>query len=230
MKTNKDTITLKLSLQVEYSLNGEDATQVENNLYNVAQRAIDEGLLTGYGNEEVEDYLIDVSEVQTGEQDVQAQHDGKNASKTLTVFAQTREGGAYRMDVDQSWLDKVKALAALSLEHKIDVEMPYDIEYKDQENTISNPRIAIKPSSRQDMDVSFIEISGLNELTNKLIFSDRIYISALQQSLDKGQEAYVSGVKLFDDRAPFAVAALYRNALPIVTEDEPTPSASRPKP
>jgi hypothetical protein len=47
-------------LDVEYNLNGDSIEEMQNNLRRLVDLAVDEGLLTGSGNAEVEDYSTNV--------------------------------------------------------------------------------------------------------------------------------------------------------------------------
>lgn len=65
MSNAKKKVTLELTFSVTFSTEDpEDTHQLEENMHYVAQRAIEEGMLTGYRDEEVEDYSIDVGVVE----------------------------------------------------------------------------------------------------------------------------------------------------------------------
>lgn len=55
-----NTVTARLTLDVTYCLNGEDAADVINNLQRLCTRAIDNGMLTGELAVEVDVYSMDV--------------------------------------------------------------------------------------------------------------------------------------------------------------------------
>lgn len=54
-----ETVTVRLTLNVMYSLNGENATEMVSRLRKMCERAIGEGMLTGETDAEVEEYSMD---------------------------------------------------------------------------------------------------------------------------------------------------------------------------
>jgi hypothetical protein len=56
----KETATVRLTLDVTYSLNGETPEKMASLLRNMCERAIGEGMLTGYTEAEVDEYSMDV--------------------------------------------------------------------------------------------------------------------------------------------------------------------------
>lgn len=54
-----ETVTVRLTLDVTYSLNGENATEMVSRLRKMCERAIGEGMLTGETDAEVEEYSMD---------------------------------------------------------------------------------------------------------------------------------------------------------------------------
>lgn len=56
-----DTVSVRLTLDVSYSLNGEAAKTMAANLRRMCERAIGEGLLTGASDAEVDEYAIAVA-------------------------------------------------------------------------------------------------------------------------------------------------------------------------
>lgn len=52
-------VTVRLTFDVTYSLNGENATEMVSLLRKMCERAIGEGMLTGESDAEVEDYSMD---------------------------------------------------------------------------------------------------------------------------------------------------------------------------
>lgn len=56
MADDKSKNRLVLTLNVEYSLNGEQVGDLKSRLMRMIERAVDEGLLTGEGPAEVEEY------------------------------------------------------------------------------------------------------------------------------------------------------------------------------
>jgi hypothetical protein len=56
----KESSRLRLVLDVEYNLNGDSIEAMQNNLRRLVDLAVEEGLLTGSGNAEVEDYSTNV--------------------------------------------------------------------------------------------------------------------------------------------------------------------------
>jgi hypothetical protein len=56
----KESSRLRLVLDVEYNLNGDSIEEMQNNLRRLVDLAVEEGLLTGSGNAEVEDYSTNV--------------------------------------------------------------------------------------------------------------------------------------------------------------------------
>lgn len=54
-----ETVTVRLTLDVAYSLNGENATEMVSRLRKMCERAIGEGMLTGETDAEVEEYSMD---------------------------------------------------------------------------------------------------------------------------------------------------------------------------
>jgi hypothetical protein len=57
------TTKLRLTLDVEYDLNGEEAYFLKNNLESLVFRAVGEGLLTAYSEAEVDHWSYKVEEV-----------------------------------------------------------------------------------------------------------------------------------------------------------------------
>lgn len=57
------TIKLRLTLDVEYELNGEEACFLKNNLESLVFRAMGDGLLTGDSDAEVECWTCEVEEM-----------------------------------------------------------------------------------------------------------------------------------------------------------------------
>lgn len=55
-----ETVTVRLTLDVTYSLNGENVTEMASRLRKMCERAIGEGMLTGATDAEVEEYSMDV--------------------------------------------------------------------------------------------------------------------------------------------------------------------------
>lgn len=55
---SSETVTVRLTLDVTYSLNGENATEMVSRLRQMCERAIGEGMLTGESDAEVEDYSV----------------------------------------------------------------------------------------------------------------------------------------------------------------------------
>jgi len=55
-----ETVRMRLTFDVTYSLNGENATEVANNLRKMCERAVGEGMLTGEMDAEVEEHSIEV--------------------------------------------------------------------------------------------------------------------------------------------------------------------------
>ena len=54
---------LRLTLDVEYELNGEEVYFLKNNLESLVFRAVGEGLLTGHSEAEVEYWTYEVEEI-----------------------------------------------------------------------------------------------------------------------------------------------------------------------
>lgn len=54
-----ETVTVRLTLDVTYALNGENATEMVSRLRKMCERAIGEGMLTGETDAEVEEYSMD---------------------------------------------------------------------------------------------------------------------------------------------------------------------------
>lgn len=55
-----DRVTLRLTLDVTYDLNGENAVEMVKNLQRLCERAIGEGMLTGESDAEVEEHSMEV--------------------------------------------------------------------------------------------------------------------------------------------------------------------------
>ena len=55
-----DRVTLRLTLDVTYDLNGENAVEMVKNLRRLCERAIGEGMLTGESDAEVEEHSMEV--------------------------------------------------------------------------------------------------------------------------------------------------------------------------
>lgn len=58
-----ETLTLKLTLIVRYDLNGEDRDHLKSLLYNIPQHASGDGMMSGDGPAEVDDWSMKVEEV-----------------------------------------------------------------------------------------------------------------------------------------------------------------------
>lgn len=56
-----DTVTMRLTVDVTYSLNGENATEINSLLRRQCERAIGNGLLTGESDAEVESHSVEVT-------------------------------------------------------------------------------------------------------------------------------------------------------------------------
>lgn len=56
---SSETVTVRLIMDVTYSLNGENATEMVGRLRKMCERAIGEGMLTGETDAEVEEYSMD---------------------------------------------------------------------------------------------------------------------------------------------------------------------------
>ncbi len=63
MKENygTDRVTLRLTLDVTYNLNGENAVEMVKNLQRLCEGAIGEGMLTGESDAEVEEHSMEVA-------------------------------------------------------------------------------------------------------------------------------------------------------------------------
>ncbi|WP_273208744.1 hypothetical protein [Marinobacter subterrani] len=53
--------TIKTEITVDIELNGLPAAEIEQNLRQVMDRAIEEGLITGHTEAEVESYSVDIT-------------------------------------------------------------------------------------------------------------------------------------------------------------------------
>ena len=56
-----DTTKIRLTLDVTYTLNGENATEMVGRLRRMCERAIGEGMLTGETDAEVDEYSMDAA-------------------------------------------------------------------------------------------------------------------------------------------------------------------------
>lgn len=59
MSKKPQTVAVRLTIDVVYSVNGEDPTEMTDNLRRNCERAIGEGMLTGETDAEVEEYSMD---------------------------------------------------------------------------------------------------------------------------------------------------------------------------
>lgn len=65
-----DLVKVRLTLDVIYRLNGEDATEMASNLQRMCERAIGEGMLTGASDAEVDEYSMETNVVPPSEEEL----------------------------------------------------------------------------------------------------------------------------------------------------------------